>query len=127
MRSGCCLERLLGRILGERDVPQDPVGHAQEAIGDSVHDLRERSLVPPHGTSDEIGVHTSSPGQRHLGGRNHQDMVLAVGKTFRFSRGRAIAGGRAVPGTKPLDAELVGQGVSRPFIRVVLPRVLDAL
>ena len=32
-------------------------------------------------------------------------MVLAVGKTFRFSRGRAIAGGRAVPGTKPLDAD----------------------
>ena len=52
----CAQQGLLHGILGKGRIPQDPVGHAEKAIRNAVHDRCEGPLVPPHRTADEVGV-----------------------------------------------------------------------
>lgn len=54
-------ERLLRRILGELRITQDPFGRTEEAVQDRIRDQRERSLIPPLCSCDEVGVHRPFP------------------------------------------------------------------
>ena len=59
---------LLHRVLGQGRIPQDPLGHTEEAIGDAVDDLGEGPLVPSHRAADDLGVHGPSTGGATLVG-----------------------------------------------------------
>jgi len=53
-------QRLLGRVLGKIEVPQDPARHGEEPVGDLSGDHGVRTLVAALCPYHELGVHAPS-------------------------------------------------------------------
>ena len=89
-------EGLLGRILGELGVVQDPLCHAEVTIPDGLHDAREGLFVPLLCSRHEVGIHA-------LSSKVRRGSALSIGYDQRYRQNSPIS-----------SADYVGSAVSRP-------------